>query len=69
MPEAENTSSAPAGHGYAADKQALESVALRILDDHVNHCVANALASGDPDIANQKTRELLDAVKRFNASR
>ena len=48
---------------------ALESVAFRILDDHVNHCVAHALASGDPDIAGEKTRELRDPVERFNASR
>ena len=47
---------------------ALESVAFRILDDHVNHCVAHALASGDRDVASEKTRELLDAVRRFSAS-
>ena len=32
----------------AAVNTALESLAFRILDDHVNHCVAGALASGDP---------------------
>ena len=26
---------------------ALESVGLKVLDDHVNHCVADAIASGD----------------------
>ena len=31
----------------AAVKTALESLAFRILDDHVSHCVAGALASGD----------------------
>ena len=107
MPESERTTVAAAGHGYAAEKQALvarlhriegqvrgiermltddrycidiitqisavttalESVAFRILDDHVNHCVVHALASGDPDVASEKTRELLDAVRRFSASR
>src|SRR5437764_15402799 len=44
---------------------ALERVALKILDDHVNHCVAHALASGDEDDAETKTRELLEAVQRF----
>ena len=44
---------------------ALESVAYKILDDHVNHCVAHALASGDEGDAETKTRELLDAVQRF----
>ena len=36
---------------------ALESVAFRILDDHVNHCVAGALASGDPAEAGAKSKE------------
>src|SRR5437868_6225064 len=31
----------------AAVSTALEAVALKILDEHVNHCVAGALASGD----------------------
>ncbi len=44
---------------------ALESLAFRILDAHVNHCVAGALASGDEEEAQRKTRELLEAVHRF----
>jgi CsoR family transcriptional regulator, copper-sensing transcriptional repressor len=48
---------------------ALESLAFKILDDHVNHCVAGALASGDPDAAGEKSRELLDAVHRFARAR
>ncbi len=48
---------------------ALDSVAFKILDDHVNHCVAGALASGDPDTAAEKSRELLEAVHRFAGSR
>ena len=44
---------------------ALESLAFRILDDHVNHCVAHALASGDPEVAEEKGQELLKAVQRF----
>jgi DNA-binding FrmR family transcriptional regulator len=49
----------------AAVNTALESLAFRILDDHVNHCVAGALASGDPDEAATKSTELLEAVHRF----
>jgi DNA-binding FrmR family transcriptional regulator len=49
----------------AAVNTALESLAFRILDDHVNHCVAGALASGDPEEAQVKSRELLEAVHRF----
>jgi len=48
---------------------ALEALAFRILDDHVNHCVAGALASGDSDVAAQKSQELLEAVQRFARTR
>ena len=48
---------------------ALESLAFRILDDHVNHCVAGALAAGDPEVAEEKSRELLAAVHRFARAR
>ena len=48
---------------------ALESLAFRILDDHVNHCVAGALQSGDPAVAEEKSRELLEAVHRFARAR
>jgi CsoR family transcriptional regulator, copper-sensing transcriptional repressor len=48
---------------------ALESVAFRILDDHVNHCVSGALASGDADEAAAKSEELLEAVHRFARTR
>jgi len=48
---------------------ALESLAFRILDDHVQHCVAGALASGDAAEADAKSRELLDAVHRFARTR
>ena len=44
---------------------ALESLGFRILDDHVKHCVAGALASGDADEAQAKAEELLEAVHRF----
>ena len=53
----------------AAVNTALESLAMKILDDHVNHCVAGALASGDPDVAQEKSKELLEAVQRFARSR
>ena len=48
---------------------ALESLAFEILDDHVNHCVAGALASGDAGAAEEKSRELLAAVHRFARTR
>ena len=48
---------------------ALESVARKLLEDHANHCVAGALASGSREEAETKTRELLDAVSRFARTR
>jgi CsoR family transcriptional regulator, copper-sensing transcriptional repressor len=53
----------------AAVDTALEAVALKILEDHVQHCVAGALESGDPEQAHEKSRELLDAVQRFAKTR
>jgi CsoR family transcriptional regulator, copper-sensing transcriptional repressor len=48
---------------------ALEAVAVKVLEEHVQHCVAGALASGDPDGAAEKSRELLEAVQRFAKTR
>jgi CsoR family transcriptional regulator, copper-sensing transcriptional repressor len=48
-----------------AVKTALESLAFELLTDHVNHCVAGAMESGDPAAASDKSRELLAAVQRF----
>ena len=49
----------------SAVNTALDALALRILDQHVNHCVADALSSGDKADAEAKTQELLEAVQRF----
>ncbi len=48
-----------------AVKTALESLAFQLLNDHVAHCVAGALESGDAESAKEKSRELLAAVERF----
>ena len=48
---------------------ALEAVGLKVLEEHVQHCVAGALASGDPKQAEEKSRELLEAVQRFVKTR
>jgi len=48
---------------------ALEAVAVKVLEEHVQHCVAGALASGDPAQTNEKPAELLEAVKRFAKTR
>ena len=48
---------------------ALESLGFVILDEHVKHCVAGALASGDEAEAQGKAEELLEAVHRFANTR
>ena len=53
----------------SAVSTALESVALKLLAEHVNHCVAGALQSGDAETAGEKARELLAAVERFTRTR
>ena len=53
----------------AAVNTALEGVAFKVLDDHVNHCVTDALASGDARAAAAKSKELLEAVQRFARTR
>ncbi len=53
----------------AAVTTALESLGFVILDEHVKHCVAGALASGDEAEAQSKAEELLEAVHRFTKTR
>jgi DNA-binding FrmR family transcriptional regulator len=53
----------------AAVGTALDSLALELLDRHVEHCVAGAFASGDQAATSEKTAELLAAVRRFAKTR
>jgi DNA-binding FrmR family transcriptional regulator len=53
----------------AAVETALQAVAEKVLADHVSHCVAGALASGDEAAAKAKAEELLAAVERFVRTR
>src|SRR3954462_9502867 len=46
-----------------------EAVANKVVEEHVRHCVAGALASGDEELAIEKSRELLEAVQRFAKTR
>jgi DNA-binding FrmR family transcriptional regulator len=46
----------------SAAKAALDAVALELLQDHTEHCVAEAIRSGD---GRAKIRELNDAVERL----
>ncbi len=46
----------------SAAKAALDGVALALLQDHTEHCVVEAIRSGD---GTAKVRELNDAVERL----
>jgi DNA-binding FrmR family transcriptional regulator len=48
----------------SAATRALESVALGLLDEHLGHCVAQAITEGG-DTATAKIREASDAIARL----
>ena len=48
----------------SATTRALESVALKLLDEHLAHCVVDAARSGG-DEADTKVREASDAIARL----
>jgi len=48
----------------SAATRALESVALHLLEDHMNHCVRQAVAAGTPD-ADAKMAEAAAAIARL----
>jgi CsoR family transcriptional regulator, copper-sensing transcriptional repressor len=48
----------------SAVTRALQSVALGLLEDHLGHCVTQALSEGG-DTANDKVREASDAIARL----
>ena len=52
----------------AAVTKALEGVSLKLLADHTNHCVRDAVERGGAD-ADEKVDELLTAVERFARTR
>jgi DNA-binding FrmR family transcriptional regulator len=48
----------------SAATKALQAVALELLEDHLGHCVSNAITAGGPE-ADAKIREATDAVARL----
>ena len=52
----------------AAVERALDGVALKLLSDHTNHCVRDAVTAGGAE-ANEKVDELMAAVERFARTR
>ena len=48
----------------SAATRALQSVAVNLLDQHLRHCVADAIATGD-DIADARLTEASRAIERL----
>ena len=48
----------------SAATKALQAVSLGLMDEHLRHCVAQALADGGKD-ADDKVREASDAIARL----
>jgi len=48
----------------SAATKALQSVALGLMEDHLSHCVTQAVAEGG-DVATEKVREASDAIARL----
>jgi DNA-binding FrmR family transcriptional regulator len=48
----------------SAATKALQAVSLGLLDEHLKHCVAQAVAEGGP-VADEKLREASDAIGRL----
>ena len=48
----------------SAATKALQAVALGLLEEHLSHCVAEAVAEGG-ESANEKVREASDAIARL----
>ena len=48
----------------SATTKALQSVALGLLDEHLNHCLVDAAAAGGPE-ADRKVKEASDAISRL----
>ncbi|MPZ53853.1 MAG: metal-sensing transcriptional repressor [Acidimicrobiia bacterium] len=44
---------------------ALRSLSLQLLDEHVRHCVAEALSGDDPDEIEEKLNEVTATIQRL----
>jgi DNA-binding FrmR family transcriptional regulator len=49
----------------SAVTKALQAVAVGLLDEHVRHCVKNAVADGDPEALETMVAEATKAIERL----
>lgn len=47
-----------------AARSALKSLELKLLEGHVQHCLGQALKSGEQEILNEKLTEIMDVLKK-----
>ena len=51
-----------------AIRSALKGLELQILEGHANHCLINALNSGNESEAQEKVNEIMDLIKKSSKS-
>jgi DNA-binding FrmR family transcriptional regulator len=49
----------------ASATKALQQVGVRLLDDHLHHCVGDAVAAGDAQLREQKLSDAVAAIERL----
>lgn len=49
----------------AAVTKALQTVAVKLVDDHLHHCVADAASSDDPALITERLAEVSQAIERL----
>ena len=49
----------------SAASRALQAVAIGLLDEHVRHCIARAVADGDDDALDARVAEAITAIERL----
>ena len=49
----------------SAVTKAVQSVGIGLLEEHVNHCVMEAAAEGDPEATREKVAEATRAIERL----
>ena len=52
----------------SAAQKALQSLATELLDDHLRHCVREAVANGGPGEVEHKMTEAMAAIRRLTRS-
>lgn len=49
----------------SAVNKALHALSLGLVTDHMNHCVHDAVASGDPEVIEEKVQEVSATIGRL----